>query len=1227
VRARFFILFVALVTLVLARSASAQPDYPSAHWVPPACVKYYSSGNGHKFCVIHDMEGYYEWCVSYLDRCDQNTNGSYNVSASIHYMVNGLQNGTDTVGHSEYTNDVAQGDITQAVLESKYAWHALCLNTYSFGTEHEGFVSNPSWYTEDMYLSSAALQKWLCNRQSIPKDRNHIIGHNEWQNPAWTNWLYTNYPAIDPTCNNHTDPGVYWDWTHFMKLITGEPAISTQPYSQLVDAGTNATFSATVQGSNTMFFQWSKNGVPISGATGSSYTITNVQASNAGSYSLVASNLLGTTTSRTATLTVSPMWVLAFSDDFETNSAARWTLFNSSADYTANWMFDYSAQKYVTNGVTNFIPAAPGGTGTHGIKLTCNKNDATAAASGLSLYPKGFLSSTNYILRFDAWINYCGGPGGTNGSTEFMSCGLNHSATNNNWTGTTKSDGLFFTWDGDGGTGNDDYRAYQGTGAAPTQLSFANSGMSASGATRDHYSDPFFQSLFHSPAYETQGTAGKRWVQVELAYINKNYYLQMNGRLVAQKTNTTSYTNGDAMIGYMDPFSSIAVIPQDNFGIFDNVRVYMQPIPPSITTQPSSQSVIVGTSPVFSAVASGFPLNYQWRWNGANISGATASSYTVTNAQTSNRGTYSVVVSNVVGNVTSANAILAFRPAITTQPQSQTVNPGTSVTFSAAASGDTPLNFQWQKNGSPISGATLTSYNIPSVTSSDGASYSVVVTNGAGTATSSVAVLSVNIPPSIQTQPQSQTASVTGTASFSVVATGTAPLSYQWRFNGTPIGGATKSTYTRSGVTPSDAGSYSVVITNIVTSTNSADAILTVTVSPMRLLTMASNANQIAMSWTVDPGIAYALQYKNTLLDPQWTTLSNYNASTTTLVTTDALDNQQRVYQLLSPQQASESAGYSQVTLLGNSDTLLSVPYTRPGVLLESVGSVSANVITVSGTPAWTPNQFVYSSPTQTNTYFARFVTGALNGKLYPVTANGINTLTLNLGADSLTNAAAGDAIAIEAYWTPATLFPNGAGIFASPTPGNRYTELLIPDTASQGINLSATKVLYFNGGSWKQVGQGTTNHNDDIFAPNSFFIVRHNVATNSTLTTLGSVVSANLAIALQSTTTTQQDNAVALARPVAVSLDDSGLVSSGAFAASPLPGSRTDELQMFDNTVAQKNKSSSAIYYYWSGAWRKVGAGNTDVGSDQVFRPGTGVVIRKATNNAAATWINSPTW
>ena len=202
--------------------AWAQPDYAAAHSSPPGCVKYYTSGFTRSFCVIHDMEGYYLDSISYLNRCDTDTNGNYNVDASVYYLVNGLQNGSDNVGHAEnHPNDAVAGDITQSVRESNWAWHARCWNKYMFGTEHEGFVTTPVWYTEAMYQASAGLQRHLCNTYGIPKDRNHIVGHNEWQNAAWRTWMTNNFPAIDPTCNTHTDPGQYWNWTHFMALLNG----------------------------------------------------------------------------------------------------------------------------------------------------------------------------------------------------------------------------------------------------------------------------------------------------------------------------------------------------------------------------------------------------------------------------------------------------------------------------------------------------------------------------------------------------------------------------------------------------------------------------------------------------------------------------------------------------------------------------------------------------------------------------------------------------------------------------------------------------------------------------------------------------------------------------------------------------------------------------------------------------------------------------------------------
>src|SRR5204863_3008235 len=107
------------------------------------------------------------------------------------------------------------------------------------------------------------------------------------------------------------------------------------------------------------------------------------------------------------------------------------------------------------------------------------------------------------------------------------------------------------------------------------------------------------------------------------------------------------------------------------------------------------------------------------------------------------------------------------------------------------------LSYQWRFNGANIGGATESSYTRFSAQPADAGNYSMVVTNVAGSITSSIAALTVNVPPGISVPPQSLTVVQNQNATFDVTATGTGPLSYQWRFNGVDIGGATQSSYTR----------------------------------------------------------------------------------------------------------------------------------------------------------------------------------------------------------------------------------------------------------------------------------------------------------------------------------------------------------------------------------------------------------------------------------------------
>jgi hypothetical protein len=263
---------------------------------------------------------------------------------------------------------------------------------------------------------------------------------------------------------------------------------------------------------------------------------------------------------------------------------------------------------------------------------------------------------------------------------------------------------------------------------------------------------------------------------------------------------------------------------------------------PSITAQPADQSIKVGDAATFSVVAAGsVPLFYQWHKNGAAIAGATAALYTTPAAIPDNDGdAFAVIISNAAGTVASSSARLsvtasAVAPAITSEPSDASITAGQAATFSVVASGTAPLSYQWQKNGTAITGATATGYTTPAATTADsGATFAVVVSNSAGSATSRSAKLTVAAPggpvaPSITVQPADQSIRAGQTATYSVTATGTAPLSYQWRKNGTAIAGATSASYTTPAATTADNGAtFAVVVSNPAGSVTSRSARLTV---------------------------------------------------------------------------------------------------------------------------------------------------------------------------------------------------------------------------------------------------------------------------------------------------------------------------------------------------------------------------------------------------------------
>jgi hypothetical protein len=265
-------------------------------------------------------------------------------------------------------------------------------------------------------------------------------------------------------------------------------------------------------------------------------------------------------------------------------------------------------------------------------------------------------------------------------------------------------------------------------------------------------------------------------------------------------------------------------------------------IAPTFTSQPVGVTVTPGTPATFSVVVAGSgPILYTWQRNGSDIAGAAnAATYTLTNPTLADSGaSIRVVVGNSAGMINSNSALLTVAPVvtaptITAQPQSGNAADGSALTLSVAASGTGPFSYQWRKNGTAIASATQATYTTPLLTPADtGTAYSVVVTNGAGSVTSGNATVTVTyVAVAITTQPAAVSVAQGATATFTAAATGSAPISYQWRKNGAAITGATAASYTTPATVAADEGAlFTAVVTNPAGSVTTNAARLTVNVA------------------------------------------------------------------------------------------------------------------------------------------------------------------------------------------------------------------------------------------------------------------------------------------------------------------------------------------------------------------------------------------------------------
>lgn len=453
--------------------------------------------------------------------------------------------------------------------------------------------------------------------------------------------------------------------------VAPAPTLTLQPSSQVKGLGQTVTFLVSATGAAPLGYQWRKEGVPltnggrISGTTTPMLTIANLQPADAGGYQVVITNAHGAATSVVAALTVSGL--IVFEDDFDTNSATRWVTHRSSSDTRVTFHYDYS---------TMGIPPAPHAVGgsTRGVKFEANLTNAAAAAINLS--PLGQIFPGDFKLRFDLWINANGPfPAGGTGSTEYVTAGVGTTGNRVQWTGSgSTADGVWFAVNGEGQAGDtsttSDFNVYAETTVqtVATGVYAAGTASNARGNGHPYYATAFpggrSPPLWQQANYPQQtgalaaGTVGFAWRQVLLNKQGNVVEWFIDGLKIAALTNAP-LAGSNIFIGYWDPFTSVSDNAALSFGLVDNVRVEVPALPPLVTAAPTNQFVAAGGTAAFHVTAEGTaPLAYQWRLNGTNLPGGTQSSLVKTNVQAADAGAYTVVVTNIVGAVSSAPALL-----------------------------------------------------------------------------------------------------------------------------------------------------------------------------------------------------------------------------------------------------------------------------------------------------------------------------------------------------------------------------------------------------------------------------------------------------------------------------------------------------------------------------------------------------------------------------------------
>ena len=664
--------------------------------------------------------------------------------------------------------------------------------------------------------------------------------------------------------------------------IVATPTITTPPANLSVVAGASASFTVTAAGSAPLFYFWLKNNSPlanggnVSGANTATLTVAAVAAADAGNYSVIVSNSLGTITSTAAALTVIlPPTITAqpAAQAVASGISASFAVTASgSAPLAYQWLKNGAAiangAKYsgVTASALTVTAVATADTGNYSVVITNAAGSVTSAVAPLTIVATPTITAPPANLSVVAGANASFTVSAAGSAPLFYFWLKNNSplANGGNVSGVSTANLILSTV-----TTND---------AASYSVIVSNSlGTITSPAASLTVSVP--PAIITSPADATL-IAGSNvsFTVTASGTAPLVYQWKKNGAAIANGGNVSGANTASltlANLAAADAANYSATVTNAVGSATSAAAALTVLVPPAITTAPASTSVVQGNPVSFSATAAGTaPLSFQWLKNGAAIPGAVSNVLTLSAVSTNDAANYSVVVTNIAGSAASSSAALTVLvpPTITTQPADITALAGSNVSFTVTASGTAPLTYQWKKSGANLVGATSATLSLNNISTADTASYSVVVSNAAGTATSSAAVLAALLPPAIVTQPANQFGALGSTINLAVVASGTGLLSYQWFQHGSAladggnISGSATTNLTITGLTTNEVDTYSVVISNAYGTVTSPDAKVSINASPIISVPptsqIAARSNAVTFSVTATGTGPLAYQWR-----------------------------------------------------------------------------------------------------------------------------------------------------------------------------------------------------------------------------------------------------------------------------------------------------------------------------------------------------------------------------